>query len=435
MAQEQAQEQPRQQTEGERIRDRKRHVIETLQTKFAEDIWRERLLKICGGDESRIMKSMNSFFAYIMNDDGGKEGSTKKYIADCSLSSISAAFLEAFQMGIEVGGGRDHAYLVNYAGTCELDISYKGFVYALSKHFDNPFVLAGCVFDGDAFTSHITDTTASFDHKPKDPFVQTWEQLRGCYCFFSYTQRDNKEKVSRLVMIHKTGPDGLEMIKSKSKGSHAWRDFPFEQVKKSTLRRAAKIPFASIDFGDMEINPETVDNRQYLLEGQDPADRLKLLLAAQRGVLAEEGKPAEAKTKAKSKPDAQQAPVDDYQAAKEQAAGKTAPEPPNETGQIIEHENFEAAKAELTDDDFNDDGVHELQSFQLFTGDGKTVTKDFPSAVMALRYLETIIKARKHKKSRKAIIEGNNYLVAALIKEGAGSAVAELHKLADEGIA
>lgn len=274
--------------EHERIRLRKVKVVEMLNEKFKSDKWMERLLKIAGQDESRIIKHMNSFVAYIVEDDGGgkRDMRERKYIADCSFTSISTSFLEAFQMGIEVGGGRDHAHMVNYDGQCELEITYKGFVYALEKHFDNAFVDARVVFEGDKFSCKVTDTTAAYVYEanPDNPFNESWDDIIGAFCYFSYTL-ENGEKVSRLERI---GKSGIEMIKSKARGSFAWKDFGLEMVKKSILRRAAKIPFASIDFGDEEVSAETVDNRHFLLEGGSSVERMQLLISRQQELLRED---------------------------------------------------------------------------------------------------------------------------------------------------
>lgn len=463
-----------QQTEAERIQARKRHVINALQTKFSEAIWVDRLLKICGGDESRIMKSLNSFLNYILNDDGGGEKGKKKYIADCSISSICSSFLEAFQMGIEVGGGRDHAYLVNYAGQCELEISYKGFVYALGKHFDNPFVVAENVFEGDEFKCQITDSQATYSHIPKDPFSKSWEKLKGCYCYFSYTQRDNKERVSRIVNIQKTGPDGLETIRSKAKGSFAWNDFPFEQTKKSTLRRAIKIPFAEIDFGDEEINPENVDNKHFQLEGgSDPNERLKLLMDKQREMLREDDPKEQKKlTKETPKEDNKVQEIDpkaDGEVIPPEAQ-KSKPED-NQTSHVtdVQDDNFppydDIDNAEFSDPEDDRPIIENKPASEAKVGtesaldsqdqtaakpapnedsdewDGKTLIiagrvqkSDFPSANSALVYLKKVMNSRNHKETRKKLIEENPKLIAALIKSGQGSAIQELHKIADQGV-
>lgn len=463
-------EQP-QMSEADRVRQRKAFVIKSLGDKFSEKLWRERLLKICGGDESRILKSINSFVAYISNDDGGREG-RKKYIADCTLASITTAFLESFQMAIEVGGGRDHAYLVNYDNQCELEISYKGFVFALGKHFDNPFVVAECVFEGDKFTSHITENKAEFSHTPADPFKKSWATLQGCYCYFSYTQRDSGEKVSRLVMIQKEGPDGLEMIRSKSRGSKAWIDFPFEQCKKSTCRRASKIPFAQIDFGDEDVNPETVDNRHYQLE--NGSSRLALLMDKQKEIHHGEKKdePQEAgkaapepapphpgtATGGEKTPEIIPAPAPTPSpAAVAQGEVARADDPPAEvdhgqgyadisdadfgeaTGPVIDH--VPASRTETPPESLNTQNPVDEQKPSLSSvWDGQTINiggrpqqKDFPSAVSAAVYLKKVMSQRKHKASRQSILNENPMLVAELEHQGKIDTLAELRKVANSG--
>lgn len=474
-------------SETDRVRYRKAFVIKSLQEKFSETLWRERLLKICGGDESRILKAVQSFVAYISNDDGGREG-RKRYIADCTLGSITGAFLESFQMGIEVGGGRDHAYLVAYDNQCELEISYKGFVYALGKHFDNPFVIAECVFDGDEFTSHITENNATFSHKPSDPFKKSWATMRGCYCYFSYTQRDSGEKVSRLVMIQKEGADGLEMIRSKSKGSKAWADFPFEQCKKSTCRRAAKIPFAQIDFGDEDVNPETVDNKHYQLENS--SSRLALLMDKQKEIHTDEKKdepkdagkitPAPAPPQPGEAGDSEKTP---------QAVISPAPEPAPpmaDQGAVARnddpppHTDDGERYADISEADFGEaDEVKQQASTQfgqiltqalaeaqtpLMTypasmqglpsesepeiipptksggWDGQTIMiggcaqkNDFPSAIAAGVYVKKVMSQRKHKASRQSILNENRLLIAELEQQGKHDTIAELRKVASQG--
>lgn len=495
------QEQPTQpqMSESERIRDRKKHVVATLNDKFSTEIWRERLMKICGNDESRIMKALNSFITYIMNDDGGKDD-RKAYIADCSMSSISTAFLEAFQMGIEVGGGRDHAYLVNYAGQCELDISYKGFVYALNKHFDDAFVIAECVFEGDKFTASVTDATASYTHipNPEQPFGQNWDKLKGAYCYFSYTTRDTKQKVSRLVRIQRGDdktPDSLSMIRSKAKGSWAWKDFPFEQCKKATLRRGAKVPFASIDFGDDDTNPELVDNRHYALEGNDSGgNRLLKLMQAQQELM-DDDKPkdktgetgnGDAGNMDAGNPDIQGNGAPEGTANPAPAAEASAPDKAAEAATSTDAGEIQPPAAqgkedmgtagasgeppatkEISEADFEEvddkrpsppvsaysdhiaepskmvepDHIRDATKMVVPPWDGRTLmingkaqAKDFPTPAAACIYLKKVLSQRKHKASRVAIIGENASLMAALIKEGQGAMIADLHKLASEGL-
>lgn len=285
-------------SESDRIKNRKLHVIKSIQTKCSDPIWLERLLKIAHDDESKIMRAMNSFSTFIANDQGSGKG-IKQYICEASIPSLFSCFLEAFQMGLDIGGGRDLVSVIVYTyettKTAELEVTYKGFVHALNKHFDNAYVQPGLIFTGDDFSCEISDTKATFKHKPKKENLlsQTWAKLEGSYCYFSYTQRDNKETVSRLIVIDKKG---IEMIRSKAKQQGVWNDFWDQQTLKSTIRRASKIPFAQIDFGETEFDPTVIDNRHYLLEdgtAGSGTDRLGALMKRQQEVLDEDEKPAE----------------------------------------------------------------------------------------------------------------------------------------------
>jgi len=291
---------PPPQSESDRIKQRKLQIVALIQKRCMEPIWMERLRKIARGDDSKIMRAVNSFTTHIANDEGSGKPN-KKYICEASFPSLFRCFLEAFQLGLDIGGGRDLVYVVVYNHEADLEISYKGFVNALNRHFDNAYVQPGLVFKGDKFKSKITDNNASFEHEPSEEnlFSQTWDKLIGSYCFFSYTLRENKEKVSRLVVIDKAG---IEMIRSKAKQGYVWSDFWGEQTIKSTIRRAAKLPFAQIDFDEDELDPREIDNRHYQLEDGTSGgkDRLKALMESQSKILDEENEPVKDETGKKS---------------------------------------------------------------------------------------------------------------------------------------
>lgn len=264
-------------------RARKKEVITMLQKRIADPVWMERLLKIAHGDESKILRALNSYCTFIANDQGSRDGNDRKYICNASLSSLFTCFLEAFSLGLDIGGGRDFVAVVVYGAQAELEVTYKGFVNALSRHFDNPFVQFGNIFDGDVFIPRVADSTATFIHEPKDPFTQNYDQLKGAYCYFSYTNRENKKEVSRLVWIDKAG---IVMIRSKARSQKVWNEWWGEMVLKAIIRRASKIPFASIDFDEQIADPSLVDNKHFLLEDKSTGkERLGRLLEKQQEIM------------------------------------------------------------------------------------------------------------------------------------------------------
>ena len=361
-APEQPPQQPQQPPHIPGIKDRKLQVIAAIQKRCADPVWIDRLRKIAHGDDSKIMRAVNSYSTFIANDQGAGRDENKKYICEASLSSLFSVFLEAFQLGLDIGGGRDLVAVIVYNNTAELEVTYKGFVNALTRHFDNPFVQFGNIFEGDVFIPKISDNKATFIHEPKDPLSQDWQKLKGAYCYFTYTNRENKQEVSRIVWIDKAG---IEMIRSKARSQKVWNEFWGEMVLKAIIRRASKVPFASIDFDEGEIDPGTVDNKHYMLEDKS-GDRLALLMKRQHEILDDDKAPAEGKEKPaegtgavegeKASPDAAQGqqeaskpeeakPVDDAVRFTDNGHGE---------GQVIDNGTVPAA--ELTDDDFEEEG-------------------------------------------------------------------------------
>ncbi len=128
------------------------------------DLMQERLLKMVGGDSSRLAKYLTAFLSVITEDDGsGKEGS-KKWYCQCSLSSLVTCFIGSVNMHLPFDS-RQLVSMVIYDWEAELDISYKGFVNALNRAYSNAFVECKLVFEGDVFTSKITDRVASYNYE------------------------------------------------------------------------------------------------------------------------------------------------------------------------------------------------------------------------------------------------------------------------------
>ena len=442
---------------------RKQMVCAELMKKFSESLWQERLLKIANGDVSFVAKALNSFVATLANDEGIEQkdtGGLRKYIADCSISSIAQAFLLSFQMGLEVGGGRDHCHLVNYDNQCDLEVSYKGFAYALHKHFDNAFLIADCIFEGDLFECEVTDNSATYKFKPANAFNRDVAKFLGVFCYFSYTIA-NGEKVSRLVRVAKAD---VEMAKSKAKGSWAWKDFYFEMALKVAYRRASKIPFASIDFSDDEINPEVVDNKHYQLAAPaGGSGNLQALIQAQRELIhdikqedsqkenradvsVDGGSVAESEPKqgvdvipqesqlaepvvaqddvdytaeAAGADDSQGegASVDLYGGSDDEVPGTvddiSEPRPTDEEGQGVEPEGWDGKT--------------------IYTDKGKATQKEFDGSGQAIAYLRRLIAQRKTKASRVMLIEVNSALIDAAVATDGDIVRTMLDRLASHG--
>ena len=440
--------QKQRQQEPQNITEMKRSCCNKLTEVFSNDLMQKRLRGMVGGDESRVAKNFAAFLAEIMSDDGGNKDN-RKYLAQCTISSLTMCFLESMNMQLPFDS-RKLVSLVIYANQAtgfleaELDISYKGFINALNKHYANAYVDAKLVWEDDLFEYEEADRKASYKFKPAKGFrtvTKDFKGIAGGFCYFSYTTA-NGEPISRLVMMSK---DDILHIKSKAKTKYVWDDFPSEMGIKALIRRGAKIPFAAIDL-DMDI--EEVANKHYELDKPSTSseNRIALLRAAQAGINDPEPKP---------EPEEEKKPEDES-GEKVDGSQDTVPFNEVETQPTTIDGDTPPAVQEISDADFEEvpnatpapapsntaapqpasqpsSGAPIWDGKTIYMGDGKQTSKEFSSSVQAMVYLKKVISTRKHTKSRKEIIDGNSLLIGALIRDGRGAEVSELHKLADQG--
>lgn len=449
------------------IAQAKRLCCEKLTKIFTSPMMNERLMKMAGGDASRVAKNLTAFLTLITQHDGGSsDPSKKKYYHQCSVSSLTTCFLESMNMQLPFDS-RQLVSMIIYDWEAELDISYKGFVHALNRYYQDAFVDTKIIMDGDDFTCEEEPEKVTYKHKAKNPFAHVnskMEGVLGCYCYFAYTLSDGR-RVQRIVHVPKAD---LLLMRSKAKSKNVWDEWTSQQIIKSTIRRASKIPFAAID---LDIDIEEVDNRHFKLEAPGGDTRLKLLMQAQEEVV--HGKPepvADAaidenssteqdKKEPEEKASVSNAPTEsndektdekesDPSALPDQkqgdSANKVSPIPPagNEhptentgkdkgsihadggtAGKIIDatYEETKPAEPNLWD------------GKTVYVGDGKTAVKEFASAQAAAIYLKRVVSQRKHKESRQEIIKGNKMLIFVLLKDGNQAVVDELNALAEGG--
>lgn len=274
----------------------------------------ERLLRMAGGDASRVAKNLTAFLSVISQDEGGSK--KDKFYFMCSLSSLTTCFLESMNMQLPFDS-RQLVCMVIYDWQAELDISYKGFVNALSRHYRNAFVECKLVFEKDHFPPpKLQGRTVSFEHSPENPFAlitSDFKDIKGGYCYFSYTDHDGLP-TSRLVFLSK---EQILANKRRARTDYVWKSDPKAMAEKTCIREGAKLPFAAID---LDIDIEEIGNRHYQLEKPEGNDRLKLLMAAQEEVV--HGKPASNDDTATSvNSDSKPAPADDGKKPEAQGAG------------------------------------------------------------------------------------------------------------------
>src|SRR5947207_398034 len=78
------------------ITEQKRNVCGKLTQLFTSPLMNERLMRMAGGDASRVAKNLTAFLSVITQDDGS--GNPKKYYFMCSIQSLTMCFLESMNM-------------------------------------------------------------------------------------------------------------------------------------------------------------------------------------------------------------------------------------------------------------------------------------------------------------------------------------------------
>jgi hypothetical protein len=445
---------PQQQQKQFTLAERKAAIGRAISKTLTQPLMEERLMKMAGGDASRVAKNLTAFLTLIQQDDGS--GQPKKYLCDCSVASLVMCFLESVTMQLPYDS-RKLITPIAYDGVAENDISYKGFVNSLSKHYRDAYVDAKIIMVGDEFECEEMPECVSFRHKRINNFAQVSKDMKevaGAYCYFSYL-KSTGETVQRIVQI---GKQDLLIIRSKAKTTKVWDEFTSEQILKSIIRRAAKLPFAAID---LDIDIEEVDNRNYELNKPTGNLRLQQLMEAQQEQVNEDkgdknpqpkmdgtvgdsaGTPAGENADAKPEAPAEAAKEGFQDGVVSDPAQKKPENDDKAQSPAVQRETVtDATYEEVTghlDNQPEGDSDHSANTSgawdgsTVYVGDGKRARKDFATPQTALVYIRKVISQRKTKKSRQDIIDGNSLLIGAVIKGGNKEVVNELTKLANEG--
>lgn len=160
---------------------------------------------------------------------------SKSDITLCTKQSIIDSLIKAATVKLPVDS-RQLAYLVPFGKTCTFMPSYKGYIYKVKEADTTMETTVGIVYKGDVFTCQETDNTATYEHKPLNPFEDNPKNIVGAYCYM---------KSSTGSWIYRMSNAELLKVKAQSKmvTGLIWNTWELEQFKKSIVRRAYKTKF------------------------------------------------------------------------------------------------------------------------------------------------------------------------------------------------
>jgi len=186
---------------------------------------------------------------------------------ECSPKSLFMGLLQASEMGLEVGGGFNHAYLIPYKKQATLVIGYQGYIELIYRTGKVASVRAVNVFEGDDW-AYDEGTTPSILHRPKLDAERTPATL-----LFSYAvaHMANGGPPVLRVMTRKE----VDLIRARSPGSNRsdspWVTDYLAMALKSPVRSISKLLPKSRELAqaiDVDENPdsESVSQWQAVLE-------------------------------------------------------------------------------------------------------------------------------------------------------------------------
>lgn len=193
----------------------------------------------------------------------GKTRGTDADLTACNPSSIVAAIKKACDLKLTIDG-RQHCHLVRYGKDVNLQIGYRGFVYAIKRAYPDANIDVQLVYKGDEFKLIKEGDTTTYSLVRSNPFA-TEQDIVGGFCYISYTVGD------RLVSFCETmSLAEINKIKGCAKQDFIWKKWFEEKAKVAIIKRACKIHFSGINDEIQKISE--FDNQEYDLEKEVTID-------------------------------------------------------------------------------------------------------------------------------------------------------------------
>lgn len=170
----------------------------------------------------------------------------KPELRECTSLSIAAALLNCASLGIVPETPEKHAYLIprkkkvgdGYEKSCELEVSYRGFVHLILRGDRRRTVLSDVVHEGDAFEFQNGDPVIcrhtpnlSDPDRRKKPVVAAWALV---------VFPDGQKKLEVMDRNDLAKIEAAMMRQNFNKMTPAWSQWRTEMMRKAPIKRMAK---------------------------------------------------------------------------------------------------------------------------------------------------------------------------------------------------
>jgi len=181
-------------------------------------------------------------------------------LMECSPKSLFMGLLQASEMGLEVGSGFGHAYLLPFKGQATLVVGYQGYVELIAR--TGRTVRAANVFEGDEF-SYEEGTEPRIVHRPNLAMPRTPATLLYAYAV-GHNIAGGPPVMTVMTKVE------VEAVRqrspSKNAASSPWTTDYLAMAMKSPIRRLAKMLPKSRELAqalDIDENPESESVSQW----------------------------------------------------------------------------------------------------------------------------------------------------------------------------
>jgi recombination protein RecT len=199
----------------------------------------EKLPQFYNGDANKYIKS-------VLLEIKKSESDPKKDLSVCTPLSILTAVKQAIDLGLEIDS-RQHCHLVKYGTNVNLQVGYRGFIFAIKRAFPDANIVVNLVKEGDIFSIKKDGDIEEFTHTIKDPFAGQ-DKIIGGYCYISFTL--GNRKIAKIETVSKAE---IVKIRKSAKQDFIWEGWFEEKAKVAIIRRGCKVIFAG-------LNNEQIDN-------------------------------------------------------------------------------------------------------------------------------------------------------------------------------
>lgn len=227
-------------------------VIQKIETTLLD-----KLPQFYNGEANKYIKS-------VLLEITKSKSDAKKDLSVCTPLSILTAVKQAIDLGLEIDS-RQHCHLVKYGNNAQLQVGYRGFIYAIKRAYPDANIVVNLVKEGDIFSIKRNGDIEEFTHTIKDSFAGQ-DKIIGGYCYISFTLGNRK-----IAKVEAVSKEEINKIKGSAKQDFIWKAWFEEKAKVAIIRRGCKVIFAGLN-NDLLDNLVNKDNENFDLNQETKSE-------------------------------------------------------------------------------------------------------------------------------------------------------------------